>query len=89
LLLGGAVGQHRPDDRNPESRFMEEPMTAELNALEIERRLTRIDAMAATIATKDDLRALETRLTRWMVGSVLAAAMFAGTIGSVISRFWT
>ena len=64
-------------------------MTAELNALEIERRLTRIDAMAATIATKDDLRALETRLTRWMVGSVLAAAMFAGTIGSVISRFWT
>ncbi|MCY3958485.1 MAG: hypothetical protein OXG65_09340 [Chloroflexi bacterium] len=89
LLLGGAVGQHRPDDRNPEPRFMEEPMTAELNALEIERRLTRIDALAATVATKADLHALETRLIRWTVGSVLASAMITGTIVSVISRFWT
>jgi len=64
-------------------------MTAELRALEIERRLTRIDAMVATVATKADLHALETRLIRWMVGSVLASTMLAGTIVSVISRFWT
>ena len=66
-------------------------MTAELNALDIERRLTRIDALAKLprFATKADLHALETRLIRWMVGSVLAAAVFTGTIVSVISRFWT
>lgn len=64
-------------------------MTAELNALEIERRLTRIDAMVATVATKADLHALETRLIRWMVGSVVAASVASGTIVSVISRFWT
>ena len=64
-------------------------MTAELNALEIERRLTRIDAMVATIATKADLHAMETRLIRWMVGSVLASATIAGTIVSVVSRFQT
>lgn len=64
-------------------------MTTELRALEIERRLTRIDAMVADVATKADLHALETRLIRWMVGSVLTAAVIAGTIVSVISRFWT
>ncbi|MDE2903488.1 MAG: hypothetical protein OXP73_10730 [Chloroflexota bacterium] len=64
-------------------------MTVELHALETERRLSRIDAMAASVATKADLHALETRLIKWMVGSVLAAAMFAGTIASVIGRFWT
>ncbi len=64
-------------------------MTAELRALEIERRLTRVDALVATVATKADLRALETRLIRWMVGSALAAAALTGTIVSVISRFWT
>ena len=64
-------------------------MTAELPALEIERRLTRIDALVATVATKADLHALETRLIRWMVGSVLAAVVATGAIVSVISRFWT
>ena len=64
-------------------------MTAELRALEIERRLTRIDALVATVATKADLHALETRLIRWMVGSVLASTMLAGSIVSAISRFWT
>lgn len=63
-------------------------MTAELTALEIERRLTRIDAMVAAVATKADLHALETRLIKWMVGSVLVASMVSGTIVSVISRFW-
>lgn len=89
LLLGGVASHHRPDDRNPELRFTEEPMTAELNALDIERRLTRIDAIVATVATKADLHALETRLIRWMVGSVVAASVASGTIVSVISRFWT
>ena len=64
-------------------------MTAELNALEIERRLTKIEATLSAIATKADLHALETRLIKWMVGSVLAAAMVTGTIVSVVSRFWT
>ncbi len=64
-------------------------MTAELNALEIERRLTRIEALLSTIATKADLNALETRLIKWMVGSVLAASAVSSTIVSVISRFWT
>ncbi len=68
-------------------------MTAELNALDIERRLTRIaatlDAKLPTFATKADLHALETRLIKWMVGSVLAAATVTGTIVSVLSRFWT
>ena len=45
--------------------------------------------MVATVATKADLHALETRLIRWMVGSALAAATLTGTIVSVISRFWT
>ncbi len=89
LLLGGVASHHRPDDRNPELRFTDEPMTAELNALDIERRLTRIDAIVATVATKADLHALETRLIRWMVGSVVAASVASGTIVSVISRFWT
>ncbi len=68
-------------------------MTAELNALDIERRLTRIEATLEatlpTFATKADLHALETRLIKWMVGSVLAAATVTGAIVSVISRFWT
>lgn len=64
-------------------------MTAELCALEIERRLSRIDAMVATVAAKTDLHALETRLIKWMVGSVLTSAVATGTIVSVISRFWT
>jgi hypothetical protein len=89
LLLGGAAGHHRPDNRYPESRFTEEPMTAELNALDIERRLTRIEATLPTFATKADLHALETRLIKWMVGSVLAGATVTGTIVSVIGRFWT
>ena len=93
LLLGGVASHHRPDDRNPELRFTEEPMTAELNALDIELRLTRIeatlDAKLPTFATKADLHALETRLIRWMVGSVVAASVASGTIVSVISRFWT
>ena len=89
LLLGGAAGHHRPDDRCPGPRQTEKPMTAELHALDIERRLTRIDAIVATVATKADLHALETRLIRWMVGSVVAASVASGTIVSVISRFWT
>ncbi len=89
LLLGGVASHHRPDDRNPELRFTEEPMTAELHALDIERRLTRIDAIVATVATKADLHALETRLIKWMVGSVVAASVASGAIVSVISRFWT
>ena len=68
-------------------------MTAELNALDIERRLTRIEATLKanlpTFPTKADLHALETRLIKWMVGSVMAAATVTGTIVSVISRFWT
>lgn len=67
-------------------------MTAELTAFDIERRLTKIEATLEaklpTFATKADLHALETRLIKWMVGSVLAAAMVTGTIVSVISRFW-
>ena len=63
-------------------------MTAELYALEIERRLTKIEATLEaklpTFATKADLHALETRLIKWMVGSVLAAAMVTGTIVSVV-----
>ena len=92
-MLGGVASHHRPDDRNPELRFTEESMTAELNALDIERRLTRIeatlDAKLPTFATKADLHALETRLIKWMVGSVLAAVVATGAIVSVISRFWT
>ena len=68
-------------------------MTAELSALDIERRLTRIEATLEaklpTFSTKADLHALETRLIKWMVGSVLAAATVTGTIVSVMSRFWT
>ena len=64
-------------------------MTAELNALEIERRLTRIDAMVATIATKADLHAMETRLIRWMVGSVFMSATVGATVVSAASRFWS
>ena len=68
-------------------------MTAELYALDIERRLTRIEATLEaklpTFATKADLHALETRLIKWMVGSVMAAATVTGTIVSVMSRFWT
>ncbi len=67
-------------------------MTAELNALDIERRLTRIEATLEaklpTFATKADLHALETRLIKWMVGSVMATATVTGTTVSVISRFW-
>jgi len=81
-LLGGAVGQHRPDDRNPEPRFIEEPMTAELNALEIERRLTRIDAMVATVATKADFENLKT----WIVCTVLVAVVnLVGTVGVIVA----
>ena len=64
-------------------------MTAELNALDIERRLIRIDAMLSAVATKADLHALETRLIKWMVGTVFASATVTATIVSVISRFWT
>ena len=92
-MLGGVASHHRPDDRNPELRFTEEPKTAELNALDIERRLTKIEATLEaklpTLATKVDLHALETRLIKWMVGSVLAAVVATGAIVSVISRFWT
>ena len=67
-------------------------MTAELNALDIERRLTKIEATLEatlpTFATKADLHALETRLITWMVGAVVAAATAARAIVSVISRFW-
>ncbi len=93
LLLGGVASHHRPDDRNPGSRLTEEPMTAELTAFDIERRLTKIEATLEaklpTFATKADLHALETRLIKWMVGSVLAAVVATGAIVSVISRFWT
>lgn len=68
-------------------------MTAELSALDIERRLTKIEATLEaklpTFATKADLHALETRLIKWMVASMLATATVTGTIVSVVSRFWT
>ncbi len=67
-------------------------MTVELSALDIERRLTMIEATLEarlpTFATKADLHALETRLIKWMVGSMLATATVTGTLVSVISRFW-
>ena len=45
--------------------------------------------MVATIATKADLHAMETRLIRWMVGSVFVSATVAATVVSAASRFWS
>ncbi len=38
-------------------------------------------------ATKEDLAHLETRLIKWMVGSMLAAAGIAATMALAVQRF--
>ena len=52
----------------------------------LERRLTQIESTLPHLATKADLKDLEVRLTRWMVGLMLGAAALAATIAGIIVR---
>ena len=54
--------------------------------VDLERRLTQIESTLPHLATKADLKDLEVRLTRWMVGLMLGAAALAATIAGIIVR---
>lgn len=69
-------------------------MTVDLTAIEIERRLTAIETMLPTLATKADLQAMRAEwksdlhsLTRWMVVTVIGSVTVAATITGLIVRF--
>lgn len=76
-------------------------MTVDLTAIEIERRLTAIETMLPTFATKADVQSLRAEiqasraewksdlhsLTRWMVIAVLGSVTAAATITGLIVRF--
>ena len=54
----------------------------------LEERVSRLEGGYEHLATKADLHALETRLTRWMVGAMIgsvgAAAAITGVIVSLV-----
>ena len=52
----------------------------------IEDRLTRLETRQDYLATKEDLAHLETRLIKWLVGAVIAAAAVATGLASLIER---
>ena len=62
-------------------------MTAHSDSLDI--RVTRIEATLEHLATRSDLAQLETRLTRWTVGTMLAgmasAAAIAAAVASIVN----
>ncbi len=76
-------------------------MTVDLTAIEIERRLTAIETMLPTLATKADIHSLRVEiqasraewksdlhnLTRWMVVAVLGSVTAATAITGLIVRF--
>ena len=76
-------------------------MTVDLTAIEIERRLTAIETMLPTLATKADFHSLRAEiqasraewksdlhsLTRWIVVAVLGSVTAAVTITGLIVRF--
>ncbi len=76
-------------------------MTVDLTAIEIERRLTAIETMLPTLATKADFHSLRAEiqasraewksdlhsLTRWMVVAVLGSVTAATAITGLIVRF--
>jgi len=76
-------------------------VTVDLTAIEIERRLTAIETMLPTFATKADIQSLRAEiqasraewkadlhsLTRWMVFAVLGSVTAAATITGLIVRF--
>ena len=76
-------------------------MTVDLTAIEIERRLTAIETMLPTLATKTDFHSLRAEiqasraewksdlhsLTRWMVVAVLGSVTAATAITGLIVRF--
>ncbi len=52
----------------------------------VDGRLARIEEVLRHTATKAELHALETRLTRWMIGLMVGATAIAATIAGVIVR---
>ena len=51
----------------------------------VRTEVAAIQAVIPTLATKEDLYRLETRLIKWMVGSVIAATIAAGSIAGVVT----
>ena len=76
-------------------------MTSDVTLIGIARRLTKIETMLPTVATKADLQALRAdlqaarterksdlhNLTRWIVIAVLGSVTAAATITGLIVRF--
>ena len=76
-------------------------MTVDLTAIEVERRLTAIETMLPTFATKADIQSLRAEiqasraewkadlhsLTRWMIVAVLGSVTAAATNAGLIVRF--
>lgn len=52
----------------------------------LEERVSRLEGGYAHLATKADLHALETRLTRWMIGLMLGSVSAAVAIGIAVDR---
>ena len=49
---------------------------------------TRFDTELKHLATKADLKDLEMRLTRWMIGLMVSSVVSASAIAVAASRFW-
>ena len=52
----------------------------------LEERVSRLEGGYEHLATKADLHALETRLTRWMIGLMLGSVSAAVAIGLAVDR---
>ena len=52
----------------------------------LEERVSRLEGGFEHLATKADLHALETRLTRWMIGLMLGSVCAAVAIGLAVDR---
>ena len=59
-------------------------------SLPLEERMTVLETEFRTelkhLATKEDMRALETRLVKWMIGAVATSALLGAALVTAIDR---
>ena len=61
-------------------------VTADERIARVEESVRHTATKGDLSALKADLHALEARLTRWMIGLMVAASAIAATIASIIAR---